>query len=66
VSSDCDDWLRFPNLSGARRTVDCRDWGGGDMRLHHLWWFERLPHAPGETDGVRHNWWTYIGDPNTV
>lgn len=66
VSSDCDDWLRFPNLTGARRMVDCRDWGNGDMRRHHLWWFERLPHVAGESNGVSHNWWTFIADPNSV
>jgi hypothetical protein len=66
VSSDCDDWLRFPNLSGERRLVDCRDWGHGDMRRHHLWWFERLPHAAGETDNIANNWWRYIADPATA
>jgi hypothetical protein len=66
VSSDCDDWLAFPRLTGERRTVTGRDWGGGDMRLHHLWWFERIPHAAGETGGVANNWWRYIADPNTV
>jgi hypothetical protein len=66
VSSDCDDWLNFPNLTGARREVNCRDWGNGDMRRHHLWWFERVPHAEGETNGVRHNWWPYVVDPNLV
>ena len=66
VSSDCDDWLSFPHLTGTRRTVTCRDWGNGDMRLHHLWWLQRLPHADGETDGIRNNWWPHIADPNTV
>jgi hypothetical protein len=66
VQSDCDDWLNFPHLTGERRWVDGRDWGNGDMRLHHLWWFERLPRVVGETDGILHNWWTYVADPNTV
>lgn len=66
VSSDCDDWLAFPRLTGARRAVACHDWGGGDMRLHHLWWFERIPHAAGETGGVANNWWRYVADPNNV
>ena len=66
VSSDCDDWLEFPHLTGRRRMVDCRDWGNGDMRAHHLWWFRRIPHAPGATDGIAHNWWRYIGDPDEV
>ena len=66
VMSDCDDWLRFPHLTGERRQVHCRDWGHGDMRLHHLWWFERLPHVLGETDGIGHNWWPFIGNPNLI
>ena len=66
VMSDCDDWLRYPDLTGARRRVTSKDWGNGDMRLHHLWWFERIPHAEGETDGVANNWWRYMGNPNSV
>jgi hypothetical protein len=66
VSSDCDDWLRFPNLAGERRRVDCREWGSGDMREHHLWWFRHIPHVSGTTDGIANNWWQYIGNPDTV
>ncbi len=66
VLSDCDDWLRYPHLTGERRRVTCRDWGDGDMRLHHQWWFQRLPHVTGTTDGIRNNWWTYIADPDLV
>jgi hypothetical protein len=66
VMSECDDWLRFPNLTGEQRRVTCRDWGDGDMRRHHIWWFERLPHVDGETDGVKNNWWEYVADPNRV
>jgi hypothetical protein len=66
VMSDCDDWLNFPRLRGEKRMVSGRDWGNGDIRLHHLWWFERVPHAEGRTDDVLNNWWTYIIDPNKV
>ncbi len=66
VSSDCDDWLEFPHLTGRCRTVDCRDWGNGDMREHHLWWFRRIPHASGTTDGIANNWWRSIGNPDNV
>lgn len=66
VVSQCDDWLRFPDLAGRARTVDCREWGAGDMRAHHLWWLGHLPHVAGETDGVLHNWWAYVVDPNRV
>ncbi|HNP73808.1 MAG TPA: hypothetical protein PLO33_14835 [Kouleothrix sp.] len=66
VQSFCDAWYSFPDLSGPARTVDCAEWGGGDMRLHHLWWLKHLPHVPGETFGVSNNWWQYIVDPNLV
>lgn len=64
VISYCDDWLTFPDLPGRSRLVDSREWGGGDMRLHHLWWLSHLPKTAGETYGVSNNWWSYIVNPN--
>jgi hypothetical protein len=64
VLSYCDDWLTFPELPGRARPVNADEWGGGDMRLHHLWWLRRLPCAAGSTGGVDNNWWRYIVDPN--
>lgn len=66
VPSRCDDWFAFPQLTGRTRIVDCREWGGGDIRLHHLWWFRHFPHVTGQTDGISHNWWEYVIDPNRV
>ncbi len=66
VPSNCDDWLNFPNFQGIVRQVDCNDWGGGDMRAHHKWWFKRLPKAPDFTRGIANNWWWYAVDPNAV
>jgi hypothetical protein len=66
VVSKCDDWYSFPNFKGATRRVNCSEWGDGDIRLHHLWWFKHFPHVAGETDGIAHNWWSYIIDPNLV
>jgi hypothetical protein len=66
VRSNCDDWLNFPDLSGIWRDVDCREWGNGDMRAHHKWWFQHLPNAPGQTRGISNNWWWYAVDPNAV
>ena len=45
VKSRADDWFNFPNLTGEFKVMDCRDWGEGDTRLHHKWWYERLPHV---------------------
>lgn len=66
VRSYCDDWYSYPVLPGNARTVTSAEWGGGDMRLHHLWWLSHLPRVAGETDGVANNWWQYIVDPNLV
>jgi hypothetical protein len=66
VLSNCDDWLSFPNFHGKVREVDCSEWGSGDMRAHHKWWFKHLPNAPGYTRGIANNWWRYGVDPNAV
>ena len=66
VHSTCDDWLNFPNLTGEGRMVNCSDWGRGDIRAHHKWWFERFPCVVGETNGISHNWWEYVLDPNKI
>ncbi len=59
-------WRNFPNLDGEAELVDCADWGNGDIRLHHKWWFELLPKISGSAGGIANNWWQYIVDPNTV
>jgi hypothetical protein len=66
VKSSCDDWYNFPNLTGQQRVVDCGDWGDGDIRAHHQWWFKHMPHITGSSGGISYNWWQYIIDPNTV
>ncbi len=66
VPSRCDAWLRFPDLSAAVRRVNCTEWGGGDIRLHHLWWFHHLPHVAGEANGISHNWWEYVMQVNNL
>ncbi len=68
VPSCCDDWLAFPPLPDPPRfrKVTTKEWGGGDIREHHKWWFKRLPHANGATDGIANNWWRYVIDPNEV
>jgi len=66
VVSRCDDWLRFPNFTGSTRQVSAVDWGGGDIRLHHRWWLNHLPRAPGQTVGIDNNWWSYLVDPDLV
>lgn len=66
VRSECDAWRDFPALDAPPRVVTCDEWGSGDMRLHHLWWFRHLPHVSGDVDGILANWWNYVRDPNLV
>jgi len=66
VPSCADDWYQFPNLPDPPnyRTMTTQDWGGGDIRAHHKWWFKHLPKAAGSMRGIRNNWWHYIIDVN--
>lgn len=61
VLSNADDWLNYPNFTGQIRAVRCEEWGGGDIRLHHVWWMKRFPHVEGVTPtGKLNNWWRYV------
>lgn len=66
VKSRAHVWHQFPNLDGEPKVLDDHEWGQGDTRAHHQWWFRHLPHITGGKDGVAYNWWKYIIDPNTV
>jgi hypothetical protein len=66
VPSRCDNWYRFPDLSGDPRAVSRDEWGGGDIRKHHVWWMRHFPHYVGESGGISWNWWEYVVDPNRV
>jgi hypothetical protein len=64
VRSGADAWYAFPDLSARPRPMGCAEWGGGDMRLHHLWWLDHLPRVAGTTDGIHNNWWAYLLRPD--
>jgi hypothetical protein len=72
VSTRCRSWANFPNLTGAPDVLDCREWGGGDIRAHHRWWLSLIPHIGGQMyfyhgmTTLSNNWWQYIVDPNLV
>lgn len=67
VPSECYDWLiNFPNFKGDVRTVNSTEWGGGDIRAHHKWWFNHFPRAGGRRNGIHNNWWQYIAAPQQV
>jgi hypothetical protein len=62
VQSSADDWLNYPKLTGAKKTVTCETWGGPDYHRNYMrWWFTHLPKAPGaNADGRLNNWWEYV------
>ncbi len=66
VRSECYDWLNFPHFKGDVRMVTASEWGGGDIRAHHLWWFAHIPKSAGRKNGIHNNWWQYIANPNNV
>ncbi len=67
VWSECYDWLlNFPNFKGDIREVSAKEWGSGDIRLHHQWWLKHLPHVNGRQNGIHNNWWQYILQPQNV
>jgi hypothetical protein len=64
VLSRCRNWRSYPDLSTAPHMVTCQEWGGGDIRAHHRWWFSQMPHISGQSAGISYNWWEYIVNPN--
>ena len=62
VMSGADDWFHYPNLTGAKKPVNCDTWG----KPHHLnfqrWWLDHLPKNSGTTNGFHNTWWRYIVD----
>jgi hypothetical protein len=64
VLSRCDTWYAFPDLTGEPRMVECGEWGCGDIRRHHMWWFRHFPHYEGSSGRYMNDWWTYVVDPN--
>ncbi len=67
VKSECRDWrLNFPNFKGDVLTVDSSEWGKGDIRAHHKWWFNHFPSVAGRKNGIHNNWWQYVAAPQNV
>jgi hypothetical protein len=59
VSSTCEDWLNFPNLTGARQTFGCEHWSCSGY-VFKKWWLSHLPKVDGKLDGKLTDWWKYI------
>jgi hypothetical protein len=61
VSSDCDDWHNYPNLTSVKTQVNCTNWGCS-QEGYLRWWFTHLPHMVGVNNGKLNNWWRYVVD----
>lgn len=67
VNSECYDWqLNFPNFKSDIRVVGPTEWGSGDIRAHHKWWFNHFPGVAGRKNGIHNNWWQYVVNPQQV
>ena len=67
VKSECYDWLlNFPDFKGDVRDVTASEWGNGDIRAHHQWWLNHIPHVAGRKNGIHNNWWQYMINPQNV
>jgi hypothetical protein len=67
VISECYDWkINFPNFKGDMRIVGPSEWGSGDIRAHHKWWFDHFPRVAGRKNGIHNNWWQYVTNPQQV
>jgi hypothetical protein len=62
VLSTAEDWLKWPNLTGATTPVNRDTWGGPDYHRNYMkWWFAHFPQAPGvNADGKLNDWWEYL------
>lgn len=64
VSSSADDWLKYPNFTGQRRSINGAEWNY-DHRTYLKWWLNHMPKTAGRySDGRLNNWWGYLVDMN--
>jgi hypothetical protein len=61
VLSTCDGWYDPRTVAEAKpRWVTADEWGAGDIRERHCWWFDHFPRLPGAADGLEADWWKYL------
>ncbi|MBX9401275.1 hypothetical protein K4L06_08105 [Lysobacter sp. BMK333-48F3] len=68
----CDDWERYPDLTGAVTVDNCSKWGGPRCsfpdgyaaadRGWHLYWLGKIPNFVGSYGGAHNDWWWYVLD----
>ncbi len=66
VSSNCNDFINYPNLSDplqVSQPVTCLAWNCAEIN-YYKYWFNHLPAFTGcGPDNVANDWWKYIEDP---
>lgn len=66
VSSNCDDFLNYPNLSDplvVSQPVTCSAWGCLEID-YYKYWYGHMPFNSGcGPDSVGTDWWSYLGNP---
>ena len=64
VQSIADDFLNYPNLTGATTPIDRTAWSkaGVDYQWEYFeWYYQHVPRAGGvNLDGRQNNWWKYL------
>ena len=61
ASTNCEDWLNYPNLTGFRETINCSRWNCDGYRFKYMW-LSHLPKYKGVRKSKLINWWHYILD----
>ena len=61
VETYAENWRRYPYLLDKHKTVNCSEWNCSQLG-YMRWWFSKIPHFAGITDGVLNNWWHYFVD----
>ncbi len=65
VTTNCNDWLNYPNITGSTQSLNCQEWGCHSTGFY-AWWLNRLPKSNGSTKNKSNNWWQYIADYDCV
>ncbi len=65
--STCEDWLKYPNMTGQTTALSCSSWGScaGSADQERNWrryWFYHVPKYSGTSGGKWNNWWWYVLD----
>ncbi len=61
VNTYADNWKRYPYLLNQTRSLNCSEWGCGQLG-YMRWWFSHIPRFTGITDSILNDWWYYAID----